>query len=129
MIANCQAGNILFIAHSFSCDSFDCKLWKNSQFAIKESRNQNPTYGIRSSVRTCAHTCIYMRMHCIRVSLRLFTRKNANAVSYVSLHACLRAALIKMQNTFAHKIFQHSNALWVQKLSGCTIHKVFYFLL
>ena len=55
MIANCQAENILLIAYSFSCDPFDRKLWKNSQFAIKESRNQNPTYGIRSSVR--------MRMH------------------------------------------------------------------
>ena len=40
----------------------------------------------------------------------------------VRLHACLRAALIKTQNVFACKIFQHSNALWVQKLSGCTIH-------
>ena len=58
---------------------------------------------------------------CIRVSLRLFTRKNANAVSYVRLRACLRADLIKTQNAFARKIFQHGNALWVQKLSGCTI--------
>ena len=66
---------------------------------------------------------------CICVSLRLFTRKNANAVSYVRmrafacmhLHACLRTDLIKTQNAFARKIFQHSNALWVQKLSGCTI--------
>ena len=60
---------------------------------------------------------------------------NANAVSYVRLRACvcvrtfacvrlracLRAELIKMQNAFARKIFQHANALWVQKLSGCTI--------
>ena len=46
---------------------------------------------------------------CVCVSLRLC--------------ACLRAALIKMQNAFARKIFQHSNALWVQKLSGCTIYK------
>ena len=58
---------------------------------------------------------------CIRVSLRLFTCINTNAVSYVRMHAGLRADLIKTQNTFAHKIFQHSNALWVQKLSGCTI--------
>ena len=73
----------------------------------------------------CARTCI-------RMSLRLFTRENANAVSYVRtrafacvrLRACLRADLIKTQNTFAHKIFQHSNALWVQKLSGCTIYKI-----
>ena len=37
MIANCQAGNIilLLIEYSLSCDSFDCELWKNSQFAIK----------------------------------------------------------------------------------------------
>ena len=59
---------------------------------------------------------------CIRVSLRLFTRKNANAVVCVRLRACLRADLIKTQNAFARKIFQHSNALWVQKLSGCTIY-------
>ena len=26
---------ILLIAYSFTCDSFDCELWKNSQFAIK----------------------------------------------------------------------------------------------
>ena len=154
MIANCQAGNILLIAYSFSCDSFDCELWKNLQFAIKEYRNQNPTYGIRSTVRTCAHIYIYIiyiyiiyiyyiyildiyiiyiyicACTCIRVSLRLFTRKNANAVSYMRmrefacgrLRACLRAALIKMQNAFARKLFQHSNALWVQKLSGCTIY-------
>ena len=128
MIANCQAGNILLIAHSFSCDSFDCELWKNSQFAMKESRNQNPTYGIRSSVRMCAHIYICA---CIRVSLCLFTRKNANAVSYVHmrefacvcLRACLCAALIKTQSAFACKIFQHSNTLWVQKLSGCTIYR------
>ena len=65
-----------------------------------------------------------------RAFLRLFTRKNANAVSYVRmrafvcvrLRACLSSDLIKTQNTFARKIFQHSNALWVQKLSGCTIY-------
>ena len=39
-----------------------------------------------------------------------------------SLHACLRAGLIKMQNAYAQKIFQHSNALWVQKFSGCIVH-------
>ena len=66
---------------------------------------------------------------CIRVSLRLFTSKNANALSFVRmrafacvrLRACLRADLIKTQNVFERKIFQHSNALWVQKLSGCTL--------
>ena len=70
---------------------------------------------------------------CIRVSLRLFTRKNTNTVSYVCMHefacvrlcACLRTALIKTQNAFARKVFQHSNALWVQKLSGCTIGQDF----
>ena len=39
----------------------------------------------------------------------------------VRVRACLRAELIKTQNAFARKIFQHANALWVQKLSGCTI--------
>ena len=43
---------------------------------------------IRSSVRTCAHIYIYA-CTCIRVSLRLFTRKNANAVSYVRMRACV----------------------------------------
>ena len=42
MIANCQAGNILLIAYSFSCDSFDCELWKNSQFAIKRISQSKP---------------------------------------------------------------------------------------
>ena len=75
----------------------------------------------------CAYAleCAYARAYkiymcaciCIRVSLCMFTCINANAVSYV----CLRACLIKTQNAFAHKIFQHSYALWVQKLSGCTI--------
>ena len=40
----------------------------------------------------------------------------------MSLRACLHTALIKTQNAFACKIFQHSNALWVQKLSGCIIY-------
>ena len=35
--------------------------------------------------------------------------------------ACLRVDLIKTQNVFVRKIFQHSIALWVQKLSGCTM--------
>ena len=43
----------------------------------------------------------------------------------VRLRACLRADLIKTQNAFARKIFQHSNALWVHKLSGCTIYMYF----
>ena len=68
-----------------------------------------------------AYTC-----SCIRVSLRLFTCINANAVSYVRLRACLRAEVIKTQNAFARKIFQHANALWVQKLSGCTIGTVIF---
>ena len=65
------------------------------------------------------------------MSLCLFTYKNANAVSYVrmrefacmSVFACVSLrGFIKTQNLFARKIFQHSNALWVQKLSGCTIY-------
>ena len=77
----------------------------------------------------CAYACAYIYIcacTCIRVSLRLFTCKNANAVSYVRLRACLRADLIKTQNAFARKIFQHSNALWVLKLSGCTIRTYIY---
>ena len=68
-----------------------------------------------------AYTCI-CACSCIRVSLRLFTCINANAVSYVRcVRACLHAELIKTQNAFARKIFQHANVLRVQKLSGCTI--------
>ena len=29
-----------------------------------------------------------------------------------------------MQNAFTRKIFQHANALWVQKLSECTIYTI-----
>ena len=57
------------------------------------------------------------------MSLRAFTHINANAVSCVPLRACSRAGLIKMQNVFARKKSQNSNALWVQKLSGCTIYR------
>ena len=43
----------------------------------------------------------------------------------VRLRACYRAGLIKSQNAFARKKSQNSNALWVQKLSGCTIfHRI-----
>ena len=48
------------------------------------------------SVYACACTWI-------RVSLRAFTRINANAVSCVRLHACSRTGLIKTQNAFASK--------------------------
>ena len=41
----------------------------------------------------------------------------------VRLRACYRAGLIKSQNALARKKSQNSNALWVQKLSGCTIYK------
>ena len=123
MIANCQAGNILLIAYSFSCDSFDCELWrKNLQFAIKESHNQNPTYGIRSYyTQKRKRSLTYgIRSYYTQKRKRSFLRAYAR-VCVRALRACLRAALIKTQNAFVRKIFQHSNALWVQKLSGCII--------
>ena len=48
---------------------------------------------------TRAYTCI-CACTCICVSLRLFTYKNTNAVSYVYMRAfaCLRTDLIKTQN-------------------------------
>ena len=63
------------------------------------------------------------------MSLRAFTRINANTVfcvrlcafTCVRLHACSRAGLIKTQTAFARKKWQNSNALWIQKFSGCTI--------
>ena len=69
----------------------------------------------------------YMRMHLYpREFAFVYTQKRKRsflrAFACVCLRACLRTDLIKTQNTFSHKIFQHSNALWVQKLSGCTIH-------
>ena len=64
----------------------------------------------------CAYMveCAYARTYIcactsIRVSLRMFTHINANAVSYVRLRVWLRTGLIKMQNTFVHKVFQHSH--------------------
>ena len=67
-----------------------------------------------------------MRMHLyLREFAFVYTQKCKRsflrAYACVRLRACLRADLIKTQNAFVHKIFQHSNALWVQKLSGCTI--------
>ena len=62
-------------------------------------------------VSACVQACTW-----IRVSLRAFTRINASTVS--------RAGLIKTQNVFARKKSLNSNALWVQKLSGCTTHTV-----
>ena len=59
--------------------------------------------------------CSFLRA-CVCICVRVC------AFACVRLHACLRADLIKTQNAFARKIFQHSNALWVQKLSGCTIY-------
>ena len=48
-------------------------------------------------------------------------RSFLRAFACVRLRACYRAGLIKSQNAFACKKSQNSNALWVQKLSGCTI--------
>ena len=49
-----------------------------------------------------AYICTYT---CICVSLRLFTCKNSNAVSYVLIRACVfRVDLIKTQNAFVHNI-------------------------
>ena len=56
------------------------------------------------------------------MSLRACTRINGNTVSCVRLRAGYRTGLIKSQNAFARKKSQTSNALWVQKLSGCTTH-------
>ena len=84
--------------------------------------------------RACVRARIYMRMRlhlrefafvytqkCKRSFLRAYACICMHAFACVRLRACLCADLIKMQNKFARKIFQHSNALWVQKLSGCTI--------
>ena len=36
----------------------------------------------------------------------------------------LKLYCINLQNAFARKKLQNSNALWAQKLSGCTMHTV-----
>ena len=76
--------------------------------------------------RAYARAYLYMRMHLYpREFAFVYTQKCKRsflrAYACVRLRACLRADLIKTQNAGALKIFQHSNTLWVQKLSGCTI--------
>ena len=78
--------------------------------------------------RACVHTRIYMYMRMLLYQrefafVYMIKRKHSflRAFACVRLRACLRAELIKTQNALVHKIFQHANALWVQKLSGCTI--------
>ena len=64
---------------------------------------------------------IYMRMHLYPCEFAfVYTQKQF--LTCVCVRVCLRADLIKTQNAFARKIFQHSNVLWVQKLSGYTIY-------
>ena len=83
---------------------------------------------VYTTERAYAHAYnYYMCMHLyLREFAFVYTQKCKcsflRAFACVSLRACLRTDLIKTQNAFSHKIFQHSNALWVQKLSGCTIH-------
>ena len=77
--------------------------------------------------RACVRARIYMRMHLYpREFVFVYTHKCKRSFlrAYACMHlrACLHADLIKTQNAFARTIFQHSNALWVQKLSRCTIH-------
>ena len=84
----------------------------------------------------------YAHMICVRARMRLYLRALVRthldprefacvhthkwkrsflrAFACVRLRACYRAGLIKSQNAFARKK-SNSNALWVQKLSGCTI--------
>ena len=74
--------------------------------------------------RTYARAYIYTYTHALVstwVCVWLHAKTQFLTCVCVRMRACLRADLIKMQNAFARKIFQHSNALWVQKLSGCTI--------
>ena len=83
-----------------------------------------------------AHIYMYMHMHLYPrefAFVYMHKRKHSFLCAFacvrlgacVRLRACLHAELIKTQNAFGRKIFQHANALWVQKLSGCTIHAQF----
>ena len=90
----------------------------------------------------CAHTiCVHARM---RLYLRGLARTHLDPREFACVHthkwkrsflrafACVclrawyRAGLIKSQNAFARKKSQNSNALWIQKLSGCTIYTCLY---
>ena len=76
--------------------------------------------------RAYAHAYIYMHIHLYPREFAFVYMQKCKcsflrAFACVRLRAYLREDLIKTQNVFARKIFQHSNALWVQKLSGCTI--------
>ena len=55
------AHGILFIAYSFSCDSFDCVLYKNLQFAIKQISHSKPDlrYAL-SIIRRIQWMIVYM---------------------------------------------------------------------
>ena len=64
MIANCQAGNILLIEYYFSCDSFDCKLWKNSQFAIKIISQSKPDLRYIDFLILLIHTPLVFALFC-----------------------------------------------------------------
>ena len=76
----------------------------------------------------CACACIYHRefaiaCDCVRAfaCVRLRACVCVRAIACVRLRACLHADLIKTQNACKRTHTQNSNALWVQKLSGCTI--------
>ena len=63
-------------------------------------------------------------MHLCPHEIAFFTRMNANAVSYMRMCMFAYVPLYGFNlnaKVFAHKLFQHSNALWVQKRSRCTI--------
>ena len=67
-----------------------------------------------------------MRMH---LDPREFAYIHAHKCKCTFLRACSRKGLIKTQNAFAHnKNSQNSNALWVQKRSGCTIYYCMYII-
>ena len=72
----------------------------------------------------CSYVCTYMHLY-PREFTFVYTHKRKLFLSCICARlrstTCLCSDLIKPQNVFAHKIFQHSNALWIQKLSGCTL--------
>ena len=76
-----------------------------------------------------AHMRAYMHMHLyLHEFAFVYTHKCKRSFlrAYICarLHACLRVDLIKMQNAFAHKIFQWSKHTLGSEISGCTIYTV-----
>ena len=95
------------------------------KLAIRNKRISQSKPDLRYTIeRGYAHALVSARV-CICLNAKRQTQFLACVC--MSLRACIFVrVLIKTQNAFARKIFQHSNAIWVHKISGCTIYMYIY---